>query len=104
VIARCIHDRDAGRLQPAELLQNKSLGFETDPVVVEQVAGDDKCVHLFGDGIIHCPLKRLPHARTQGRPHPFGLASEAGVKMNVGNVQNARHTTTGSMRNDTYYL
>jgi len=77
---------DARFGQNRELPQQEALAAERQTRPVEQVAGDENRVDLFGHRGVDTPRERFASGFAQPASHFFRPAREGGVEVNIGDV------------------
>src|SRR5690606_16633403 len=86
VVAARVADADAPLPQPGELLGQKPLGGEGDPVLVEQVARDEERVGARAQRQVYRPPKSFPGRFPQPAADIVPPGGEGRVQMDVGDV------------------
>lgn len=86
VVPRCVDDGNAVIAESSGLLEQKAFGLEGEAISIEQVATDQKRIHIFADRQVNRPAKGLAGGLAQALANRFRAACERGVEVDVGDV------------------
>ena len=96
VVAGCVDHGDAGIGKPGQFACQDSLGSNGEPLVVEQVAGDQQRVSVFLDGEVDQGGKCLAARVLKALPQRRVVASIGGVEVDVSGVNDAHGRPTSA--------